>query len=165
MSPPEANDDAQQGQGPQDRQFGIQRVYVKDMSFEAPHSPEIFTAEWRPDIDLNLSTETVRLSPDVYNVVLVVTVTVKVGEKTAFLAEVHQGGIFNIAGFGEQERGHMVGSYCPNVLFPYAREAVSDLVVRGGFPQLLLAPVNFDALYAQHLRKQAAAQEQPPSPQ
>jgi len=165
MSPPEANDGAQQVPGPEDRHFGIQRIYVKDMSFEAPHSPEIFTAEWRPDVDLNLSTETAPLGPDIYNVVLVVTVTVKVGETTAFLAEVHQAGIFNIAGFDEQERGHMVGSYCPNVLFPYAREAVSDLVVRGGFPQLLLSPVNFDALYAQHLRKQADGQELPASPQ
>jgi len=165
MSPPEANDGAQQVPGPEDRHFGIQRIYVKDMSFEAPHSPEIFTTEWRPDVDLNLSTETAPLAPDVYNVVLAVTVTVKVGERTAFLAEVHLAGIFNIAGFEEQERGRMVGSYCPNLLFPYAREVVSDLVVRGGFPQLLLAPVNFDALYEQHLRKQATAQEPPASPQ
>ncbi len=138
-------------------QFAIQKIYVKDVSFETPHSPAVFTEEWRPDVNMNLSSEAEPLAEHVYEVSLAVTVTVKTGDKTAFLVEVHQAGIFNIRGFGQEELGQMLGSYCPNVLFPYAREAVSDLVVRGGFPQLVLAPVNFDAVYAQHLAQQGAA--------
>ena len=141
--------------GTPEKQFGIQKIYVKDLSFEAPHSPEVFTNDWRPDVNLNLSSEASPLRPDVYDVKLVITVTVKIGETTAFLVEIQQAGIFNIKGFDEKELGHMLASYCPSILFPYAREAVSDLVVRGGFPQFLLAPVNFDALYAQHLQQQA----------
>jgi preprotein translocase subunit SecB len=94
--------------------------------------------------------------------VLTVTVTAKLGEKTAYLMEVHQAGIFTVAGFAEKEMSHMLGSFCPNILFPYAREAISDIIGKGGFPQLLLAPVNFDALYAQHMQQkgqQGAATE------
>jgi preprotein translocase subunit SecB len=138
----------------------LQRIYIKDVSFETPHSPQIFLQEWRPKVDLQLGTETDRLDNGVYEVVLKVTVTNKVGDKTAFLAEVQQAGIFILHGFSDQEMTHMLGSYCPNVLFPYAREAISDLVAKGSFPQFLLAPVNFDALLAQHLQQQVQVQEQ-----
>lgn len=158
MSPPPENENSRQAPGEEERQFAIQKIYVKDLSFETPHSPGIFAADWRPDVNLNLSSEAQSLASDVYEVVLAVTVTVKVGDKTAFLVEVQQAGVFNARGFEQQDLGHMLGSYCPNILFPYAREAVSDLVVRGGFPQLVLAPVNFDALYAQHLSQQTASQ-------
>ena len=140
------------------QQFQLQKIYLKDTSFETPNSPGIFTEKWEPEVNIEMQSTTTVLMDDVYEVVLVLTVTAKVEDKTAFLVEVHQAGIFALAGFNENERGHMLGSYCPNVIYPYAREAVSDLVGKGGFPQLLLAPVNFDALYAQHLQQQAEQQ-------
>lgn len=142
------------------KHFELQRIYLKDVSFETPNSPQIFLQEWRPKIDLQLGTETDRLNDGVFEVVLKVTVTNKVGDKTAFLAEVQQAGIFILHGFTEQEMTHMLGSYCPNVLFPFAREAISDLVTKGSFPQFLLAPVNFDVLLAQHMQQQVQTQAQ-----
>jgi preprotein translocase subunit SecB len=139
-----------------ERQFGIQRIYTKDLSFESPNAPEIFRAEWKPENELSLNTKVNRLGDQVYEVVLTVTVNAKVGDKTAFIAEVQQAGIFSLSGFPEQELGPMLGAYCPNLLFPYAREVVSDLVTKGSFPQLLLQHVSFDALFAQH-QQQAAA--------
>lgn len=146
-----------------EKQFAIQKIYTKDISFETPNSPKIFTEKWEPKVDFNLSTNVQALGENLYEVSLTVTVTVKCGETTAYLAEVAQAGVFVLGNFTEQEMGHMVGSFCPNILFPYAREAVSDLVIKGGFPQLLLAPINFDALYAQHLQQQA--QQQVPAPE
>jgi preprotein translocase subunit SecB len=143
------------GQAPQ-RQFAIQRVYVKDVSFESPSVPGIFAQEWRPEVNLNIGTASRAVGANQYEVTLTATVTVKSGEQTAFLVEVKQAGIFALAGFEEAELGPVLGSYCPNVLFPYLREAVSDLVSRGSFPQFLMVPVNFDSLYAQHLRQQQA---------
>ena len=140
--------------------FDIQRIYVKDVSFEAPDTPEVFTQDWKPEVNLQLNSQGRPVGDKHYEVVLSITVTVKNGDKTAFLVEIQQAGIFQMEGFGQQELGGMLGSFCPNILFPYAREAISDLVTRGGFPQLLLAPVNFDALYAEHLRKQAEQAEQ-----
>lgn len=140
------------------REFGIQKIYVKDISFEAPNTPLIFRDKWEPEVSLQLGNTAKGLGEGVQEVVLTITVTAKLGDKTAYLAEVQQAGIFNIRGYNDDEMGVMVGSFCPNILFPYAREAVSDLVTRGGFPQLLLAPVNFDALYQQHL--QQARQQQ-----
>lgn len=137
------------------REFALQRIYVKDISFETPNSPTIFTEEWKPESNLNLNSNVTKLENDLYEVVLTVTVTTKIGDKTAYLVEVLQGGIFTIRNFPEEEMGHMLGAYCPNVLFPYAREVVSDLVSKGSFPQLLLTPVSFDALYAQHMQEQA----------
>ena len=146
-----------------EQQFQLQKIYLKDISFETPSSPEVFTENWEPDVNVELLTAAKPLTDDVHEVVLTVTVTAKVGEKTAYLSEVHQAGIFTLTGFKENERSHMLGSYCPNILFPYAREAISDLIGKGGFPQLLLAPVNFDALYAQHVQqlqeKNTAAEE------
>lgn len=138
-----------------EQQFGLQKVYLKDTSFETPNSPEIFTEEWKPDVNVELGTGGKLLGENVHEIVLTVTVTAKLGDKTAYLAEVHQAGVFTMAGFNDNEQAHMKGSYCPNILFPYAREAISDIIGKGGFPQLLLAPVNFDALLAQHQQQQA----------
>lgn len=128
--------------------FSIRKLYVKDLSFETPHSPKIFTVQWQPDADVNLRTSVVPLDPGDYEVTLSITATVKVGEQTAFLCEVQQSGIFRIVGLTQAELEPVVGAYCPAILFPYAREVVSDLVMRGGFPPFVLSPVNFDALYA-----------------
>ena len=135
------------------KEFGIQKIYIKDVSFETPNSPEIFREQWQPDINLQLNNNTKTIEDNIHEVILTLTVTAKIGDKTAFLIEVQQAGIFNIKGYSEQEMGAMAGAYCPNILFPYARETISDMVTRGGFPQLLLAPINFDALYQQHLQQ------------
>ena len=145
---------------PTEKQFAIQKIYTKDLSFETPNSPAIFTQKWEPTVTLNLGTQVQPMENSLFEVSLTITVTVKCGETTAYLVEVNQSGIFTLVGFDEHEMGPMVGSFCPNILFPYAREAISDLVTRGGFPQMLLAPVNFDALYAQHLQQ---LQQQAPS--
>jgi len=141
------------------REFAIQRIYVKDISFEAPNAPQIFNAEWKPESNLNLNSEAKQIGDDSYEVTLSVTVTTKVDGKVAFLVEAKQAGIFRLVGFADEEKGHMLGSYCPNTLFPYLREVVSDLVMKGSFPQLVLTPVNFDALYAQHLAEKSAKEK------
>ncbi len=139
-------------------EFAPQKIYIKDLSFETPHSPEIFTEEWKPAVNMNLSSEARFLGEKLYEVVLNVTVTVTIEEKTAYLVEAHQAGIFHIDGFPEEIVGRMVVTACPNILFPFAREHVADLIARGGFPQLLLAPVNFEALYQQQqVQEQNAA--------
>jgi preprotein translocase subunit SecB len=135
-------------------EFGIQRLYVKDASFEAPSTPQIFRSEWKPDLNLNLDTKATELEKNVYEITLTVTVTAKVGNETAFLAEVKQAGIFAVQNFSKEQLGPLLGSFCPNILFPYAREMITDLVVRGGFPPLYLSPINFDELYKQHLTEQ-----------
>lgn len=131
-------------------EFAIQRLYVKDMSFEAPNAPQVFLQEWRPELNMDLATKANDLGDNNHEVILSVTVTVKMQDKTIFLVEVHQGGIFTIKNFPQEQLRPMLGSFCPNILYPYAREVITDVVVRGGFPQLYLAPVNFDALFAQH---------------
>ena len=141
------------------QQFAIQKIYIKDVSFESPNSPAMFTKEWQPEVNLDMNTNTQLLNEGVYEVVLSLTATVKNADQTAFLVEIQQAGIFTITGFAESDMGHMLGSFCPNILFPYAREAVSDLVTKGGYPPLILAPVNFDALYAQHMAQQQQAGE------
>ncbi|WP_456378490.1 protein-export chaperone SecB [Thiolapillus sp.] len=143
------------------RQFSIQRIYTKDISFETPNSPEIFMQEWKPEINVNLNNAVKDLGEGNIEVSLTVTVTAKIGDRTAYLAEATQSGIFLARGIPEEEMGPMLGVYCPNVLFPYIREVLSDLINRGSFPQFLLAPVNFDALYAQQLQQQK--QEEAPS--
>lgn len=144
----------------QEKQFSIQKIYTKDISFESPAAPNVFTEKWEPKVDFNLGTNATPLQDSMFEVALTVTVTVKTGDTTAYLVEATQAGIFSLAGFTDEEMGPMVGSFCPNILFPYVREVVSDLVAKGGFPQLLLAPVNFDALYAQHIQQ---AQQAPSS--
>lgn len=142
------NSNSQQGQ------FGVQKVYVKDLSFETPHSPQIFNEELQPTVNLQLANESRKIADNTYEVVLRLTVTVGTDEKTFYLAEVNQAGIFHIGGFPDNAVERMVATVCPNILFPFARELVSDLVTRGGFSQLLLAPVNFEALYAQQQKQQ-----------
>ena len=140
-------------------QFSLQRIYVKDLSFEAPKSPEIFREEWNPSIELDLNTRQRSLDGDFHEVILTLTVTVKTGEETAFIAEVQQAGIFLIQGLDDGSKAHALGAFCPNILFPYARETLDSLVVRGSFPALMLAPVYFDALYAQELQRMQAGAE------
>lgn len=147
--------------------IALQRVYVKDSSFEAPNSPEIFTGEWTPTVQLNISTATKDLGNGAYEAVLSVTVDAKQGEKSAFLIEVQQAGVFVLQGLeaGDLQRALMV--FCPQQLYPFAREIVSDLSSKGGFPALQLQPVNFDALATQAMRQQqeaAQAQAGGPSP-
>ena len=141
----------------QQARFVIQKIYTKDISFETPNSPEIFRDEWKPELDLQLSNEYVRVDDENHEITLVVTVTAKVGDKVAFLIEVKQAGIFSLTGYSDQEMGPLIGSYCPNTLFPFAREVISDVVLKGGFPQLVLAPVNFDALYMNQVEKNKKA--------
>ena len=144
-----------------ENQFSIQKLYIKDISFESPDTPEVFTFKnWEPQIELNLNNSNKKVNEGVYEVVMSVTATVKNNDKTAFLVEVQQAGIFNISGFNEQDVKYILGAQCMNILFPYAREVVSDLTNRGGFPPLLLSPVNFDALYAQAMQQQEAKQEE-----
>ena len=145
----------------ENQQFAIQKIYIKDVSFESPNSPQAFTeGEWQPKINVQINSSNSVIAQDTYEVVLSITVTANQEEKTAFLVEVKQAGIFTIAGFPEENLGGMVGAYCPESLFPYAREAVSELITKGGFPQLLLAPVNFNALYTQQLEQNQATAEQ-----
>ncbi|MBU0743842.1 MAG: protein-export chaperone SecB [Gammaproteobacteria bacterium] len=132
-------------------EFSIQRIYTKDLSYEAPNTPDIFQIEWAPQVDLNLNTDAKKLADNVYEVVLQATVTVKLKDKIAFLVEVKQAGIFTLNGFTEEQTGPMLGSFCPNILFPYARELISETISRGNFPPLYLAPINFDAFYQEKL--------------
>jgi len=141
------------------KQFSIQKVYVSDISFETPNTPLIFQEKWEPETNMQLGNKAVVLGEGVHEVMLSVTVTAKIGDKTAYLVEVQQCGIFNISGYDPKEVPAIVGSVCPNILFPFARETIADLVTRGGFPQLLLAPVNFDALYAEYAQQQLKQQE------
>ena len=139
--------------------FEIKKVYTKDMSLETPNSPHIFTTEWDPDVNVQLHTDANKLDEQFYDVMLTVTITTKVGDRTAYLVEVQQAGIFQLAGIPEEELGPVLGSMCPGILFPYAREAVSDLVTRAGFQPMLLTPVNFDAMYYQHVMAQQAEED------
>ncbi|MGD8998893.1 MAG: protein-export chaperone SecB [Granulosicoccaceae bacterium] len=135
--------------------FAIQKIYMKDISYESPNSPDIFKGEdWQPNMNVQIQSRSTSLADKVFEIVLMVTVTAKLeDDRTAYLAEVQQAGIFNINGFDDENMTYMLGSYCPNILFPYARECLTDLVARGGFPQMVLQPVNFDALLAQQLEK------------
>ncbi|MDR0807201.1 MAG: protein-export chaperone SecB [Enterobacteriaceae bacterium] len=139
--------------------FQVQRIYTKDISFESPGAPLVFQKEWTPEVKLDLDTASSQLAENVYEVVLRVTVTATLGEEIGFLCEVQQAGIFGISGLDAGQLAHCVGAYCPNILFPYARECVSNLVSRGSFPQLNLAPVNFDALFMNYLQQQAEAEQ------
>lgn len=147
---------SEQNQAPQ---FNIQRIYTKDISFETPNSPGVFTKEWKPEVKLDLDTRTNQVNDATYEVVLAVTVTATLGEETAFLCEVQQAGLFTFGEIPEQNKAQMLGAYCPNLLFPYAREAVSNMVNRGTFPPLNLAPVNFDAIFAAYVQKRAQEQQ------
>jgi len=155
---PEKDEKDLDGAGPGSRtgQFALQKIYIKDISFETPHSPGIFTVDWAPAVNMQLSSEASHINDELIEIVLTVTVTTTLGEKTAYLVEAHIAGIFMFKDFPQHMVEHMAATVCPNILFPFARELVCDLVTRGGFPQLLLAPVNFEALYAQQKLQQSA---------
>jgi preprotein translocase subunit SecB len=146
-----------ENQAAPEMQFMIQRVYLKDSSFETNNTPAIFQQEWKPDLALNLQIENKTLETNTYEVVLTVTATIKNQNETAFLVEVKQAGIFTIIGAPEGQLAHLLGSFCPSLLFPYAREAISSKVARGSFPQLVLAPINFDAIYMQQMEENQRA--------
>ncbi len=150
---------AAQAEEAQEAQFIIQRIYVKDVSFEAPNSPGVFTTEWNPDTDLDLNTSVNVLPNNNFEVELSLTITVKSGDQVAFLVEVKQAGVFFIAGYDQAQLNHLLAAYCPNTLFPYAREVIAGLVSKGSFPEMHLSPINFDSLYAKRLQEQAAAAE------
>lgn len=141
-------------------QLALERIYAKDLSFEVP-SPRVFMGEWQPELDINLSSNAEQLDPTHFQVVLSVTVNAKNQGTVAFIAEVHQAGVFLIENVTQEQLPQLLGAYCPNILFPFAREAINDIVTKGSFPQLLLAPINFDAAFAesqQRLQQQQAAE-------
>ncbi len=135
--------------------FNIQRIYLKDASMEQPNSPQIFLEQGNPEVDINLGIEQAQLGEGVFEVALTGTVTAKIGDKTLFLVECKQAGIFEVNGFAADQIGPILGVNCPQMLFPYLRAQISDLVVRGGFPPVVLNEVNFPAIYAAQLEQQA----------
>ena len=147
------------GAGDAAAQLSLQKVYIKDASFEVPGAPHIFQDANQPQIQLNLSQQVGALAENVYEVVLTITVTCKLAEKTAYLAEVQQAGVFGMSGFDVANRDVVLATYCPNVLVPYARQVVSDLIQNGGFPPFLLQPINFEALYAEQMRRRSEGQQ------
>jgi len=147
---------ADQAAGPA---FTVEKVYIKDVSFEAPGAPQVFNETGQPQLQMNLNQRVQRLNETAFEVVLGVTLTCTVGDdKTAYLAEVQQAGVFGLVGFDDQTLDAMLGTHCPNVLYPYARQVISELISAGGFPPFLLQPINFDALYAEGLRQRTAQQ-------
>jgi len=139
-------------------QFAIEKLYIKDLSLEVPNAPAIFLENESPEISLQLQTGMQRLSEDAFEVVLTATVTSKIGEKTVFLVEVGQGGIFRLRNIPEENLEALLSIACPNILFPYAREVVSDAVVRAGFAPVVLQPVNFEAMYAARVQQEQTAE-------
>jgi preprotein translocase subunit SecB len=161
---PGGNVAAANGQG---QNVALQSVYVKDLSFEAPNGPFLPAQNTDPKIQLNLNTSSKPVGTDVHEVLLTVTLEAKSGETPVYLAEVKQGGVFTVRGFGADDTRRILGSFAPNVLFPYIRQTVSDMVSKGGFPPFFLPPVNFDALYERSLQERAAQQaaKDPAAPQ
>jgi len=156
----EAVQGEEQAAGPH---FQLQRIYVKDISFEAPLGAAAFTKEWAPAVNQDINTKTTQLDENNFEVVLTLTVTVKLAEETAFLIEVQQAGIFTIAGFDQAQMAPLLGSSCPNILFPYAREAIDNMCARGSFPTLMLPPINFDALFQAAVAQAQAEQSEVPA--
>lgn len=138
------------------KQLVLQKIYVKDLSFESPKAPMIFTSNVSPQTQLNMRSNAQQVAPNTQEVTLTLTIEAKDNDTTLFLVEVAQAGIFVIQGYTPEEQSILIGSFCPNTLYPFAREAVADIVARGGFPQLLLQPINFDALYQQAMQERAA---------
>ena len=156
MAEEQAASNAEQPQ----QQFSLQRIYTKDLSLESPNTPAIFKKQWQPQVSVDLGTKSDRIDEEGnFEVVLTVTITAKVEEETAFLVEVQQAGIFFIKGFADEELRRIVGTAAPNILFPYPRECIDTLCVKGGFPPVMLAPINFDAMYQQALAQAQAAPE------
>lgn len=141
-------------------QFSVEKIYVKDLSFEVPNAPQVFNEQVQPQLQMNLNQRVQRVADNLFEVVLGITLTCTAGEKTAYLAEVQQAGLFGLAGFDEQTLDGMLGTHCPGVLYPYARQTIGDLIQAGGFPPFLMQPINFEALYAEGLRQRAAQAQQ-----
>lgn len=136
--------------------FTVEKIYVKDVSFEVPGAPAVFNETAQPQLQMNLNQSVQRLNDAAFEVVLGITLTCSAGDKPMYLVEVKQAGVFGLAGFDEATLDGMLGTHCPNVLYPYARQLVSDLIQSGGFPPFFLQPINFDALYAEGLRQRAS---------
>ena len=141
----------------EEKRISINKIYLKDFSFESPQAPSIFrSTEWKPQTNLNLRSSHNDVEGDLHEVVLTITVDAKDGDTTLFLVEIQQSGLFEVAGYSKEEFSAIIGSFCPNVLFPYARESIATIIQKGGFPEFVLQPINFDALY--HQSRQQAAQ-------
>ena len=152
-----AEEQAAGTQEAQQQQFAMQRIYSKDLSFESPATPDVFKKQWQPKVNVDLNTKSDKIDEEGnFEVVLTITITAKIEEETAFLVEVQQAGIFFITGFEGEDLRRILGTAAPNILFPYAREAIDSVCVKGGFPPVMLAPVNFDALYQQALAQSQA---------
>jgi len=156
----EENNSNAQANAEDQPQFALQRIYVKDLSFESPNAPQVFQGEWKPQVNMDLNTSHTKLGDNQYEVVLQLTLTAKMDEKVAYIVEIQQGGVFFVKNIEGAQLGQMLGSYCPNLLFPYAREAIDNLVTRGSFPALMLAPVNFDAIYQQAVERRKQEEQQ-----
>jgi preprotein translocase subunit SecB len=139
--------------------FTVEKIYVKDVSFEVPGAPAVFNEQAQPQLQMNLNQSVQRLNDNAFEVVLGITLTCTANEKTLYVAEVKQAGVFGLAGFDAQTLDAMLGTHCPNVLYPYTRQLISDLIQAGGFPPFFLQPINFDALYAEGLRQRSAQQQ------
>ena len=137
------------------KQLLLQKIYVKDLSFESPKAPAVFTTNASPQTQISIRTGSQTIAPSTFEVTLTLTVEAKEEDATIFLIEIAQAGIFSIEGYNAEEQGMLIGTFCPNTLYPFAREAIADVIGRGGFPQFLLQPINFDGLYAQAVRERA----------
>jgi len=145
--------------------FAIQKIYLKDISFETPSGLEVFTKAWKPNIQQDLNIQVTQVDENLHDVVLLLTITARIDDKVIFLVEVKQAGLFTIAGLSGMQLSHAINTLCPQILFPYARETIDSILTRGGFPPLMLAPINFDAVFAQavaNAQQQAAAKEDTP---
>lgn len=148
-------DEQQPGQ-----QFGLQRIYIRDVSFEAPEGPNPFAQQWQPTMNLDLNAKNTKVDGEHFEVVLTLTLTAKHDEATAYLVEVQQAGVFMCKGIEDQQLHQVLGSLCPSILFPYARETIDSMVIKGGFPAVMLAPINFDAFYQQALERAQKQQKE-----
>jgi len=167
MADEQQNDPAGAADTPAQQQFALQRVYLKDLSFESPATPGIFRQEYKPQVNVDLRTRSSKIQEDNYEIVLTITVTAKMEEQTVFLIEVQQAGIFLVSGIEGEELRQVLAIFCPNMLFPYARETIDNIATRGTFPALMLAQVNFEGLYAQAVQQaqqKAAAEAQGAEP-
>lgn len=139
-----------------EQQFVIQKIYLKDASFESPQTPDIFVADdWSPEVNVQVANNARPVGEGVYETALTITATASQNDETIYLAEVQYAGIFTVIGFDDASVQQILGAYCPNLIQPYIRETISDLVMKGGFPQMVLQPINFDQLFAQHAQEQA----------
>ena len=152
---------AEEEQKAADKRISIIKIYIKDLSFESPHSPGVFTKnDWQPDTNLNLRSSHSQIEEGIHEVVLTITVETKEkdSDKTLFLMEIQQAGLFELVGYSQEEMSALIGSFTPNILFPYARESIASAIQKGGFPEFVLQPINFDALYMQTLQQKAASE-------